>query len=354
MESNNVDNKTKVSVCVLPECYLTSHLLKPKFKVGNFTLKYVDILGIGAYGQVYKMELKNKNGHKSVVAMKLACAYEGEDKNSVKKKLYDEMKFTIAASKNNKHVIAVCDIQKCFIMELCDDDLFNAIFEHSLFQDQEKKISIALQIAHGLKGLHANNIAHHDLRPPNIFLTKNGTIKIADFGMAEYIDSQDVATFGLHYAFPPEASHYKIKRFYSEGRVEKWDIYQFGILLFELFTKKFGKEIFGKASVFERLPAFSFYTTSKPYFSVFEDFTISTDERICPFFVADDDFYGDFGSAIHSLITDMLGAKNGKLTLNPDDRISLDEIIERLTKCNKILNSHVPSELLMETFISSF
>ena len=95
------------------------------------------------------------------------------------------------------------------------------------------KINYLLQIAHGIRYLHQNNIVHLDLKPDNIMIT-NGIAKIIDFGMAEYVfgtlATRQTKCTATHR--PPEA--FGQKDIYDIGL--NFDIWSFGIIIFEVLS----------------------------------------------------------------------------------------------------------------------
>lgn len=101
----------------------------------------------------------------------------------------------------------------------------------------KKAVDYALQIAAGIEHAHRKNIIHRDIKPQNIIVSNDGTVKIVDFGIAR-MTSQTTRTIAgkdvvgsVHYLSPEQA----------RGGVEmdgRSDIYSFGVLLYEMFTGK--------------------------------------------------------------------------------------------------------------------
>lgn len=97
-------------------------------------------------------------------------------------------------------------------------------------------VDYALQIAAGIEHAHRKNIIHRDIKPQNIIVSTDGTVKIVDFGIAR-MTSQTTRTMAgkdvvgsVHYLSPEQA---------RGGHVDaRSDIYSFGILLYEMFTGK--------------------------------------------------------------------------------------------------------------------
>ena len=97
--------------------------------------------------------------------------------------------------------------------------------------DNEEALSICIQIASALENAHKNNIVHRDIKPQNILVTREGIVKVTDFGIARAATSTTVtaeSVGSVHYFSPEQA---------RGGFVDsKSDIYSLGIVLYEMVT----------------------------------------------------------------------------------------------------------------------
>ena len=152
-------------------------------------------LGNGKFGEVYKMKYKKDNRDYAVKFVQLPD-YEYERQNSDKAKNIQREQFIM---KNISHPNLVhCyetfqDNQYCyFVSELISGvDLKSYVDDFhknnpNQYISQDIVITILKQILFGLQYLHNNGIIHRDIKPDNILITHDKTIKITDFGLSAY------------------------------------------------------------------------------------------------------------------------------------------------------------------------
>ncbi|HYN42072.1 MAG TPA: protein kinase [Thermoanaerobaculia bacterium] len=122
----------------------------------------------------------------------------------------------------------------------------------------------AVEVAQGLAAAHAAGVIHRDLKPENVFLTRDGRVKLLDFGLAKLVESQGPLTFeGLDEA--ETAARLTVSgivvgtvRYMSPEQIRgaqvdhRSDIFAFGALLFEMLT---GQMAFRRPSAIESLSA---------------------------------------------------------------------------------------------------
>ena len=149
----------------------------------------------------------------------------------------------ILASINNQNIISYKDAfyddktnYLCIVMEYADDcDLeskINQKIKSSTFFTQNEVISILVQILTGLKSLHDKKIIHRDLKSANIFLNKNGIVKIGDLNVSQVI------MVGLGYT-QTGTPYYAAPEVWKDTPYDfKADIWSLGCIVYEMTCLK--------------------------------------------------------------------------------------------------------------------
>ncbi len=102
-------------------------------------------------------------------------------------------------------------------------------------QSIDEVTGITLQIAEGLHKAHENGIIHRDIKPANLFITKDGTVKILDFGLAKRMDRTQFTGIGVRFGTTDYMSPEQIK---GEKVDRRTDIWSLGVVLYEMLTKQ--------------------------------------------------------------------------------------------------------------------
>ena len=116
-------------------------------------------------------------------------------------------------------------------MELVQGITLKHYIERKGKLDVREVLNISVQIASGMGAAHANRIIHRDIKPQNVIMSRDGKVKVTDFGIAKAADSTTVTTNAagsVHYISPEQA-----RGGYSD---EKSDIYSVGITMYEMIT----------------------------------------------------------------------------------------------------------------------
>lgn len=125
------------------------------------------------------------------------------------------------------------DRMQYIVMEYIDGVTLKEYMDHQEALSWKEAIHFTTQILKALHHAHENGIIHRDIKPQNIMLLQDGTIKVTDFGIARFSDSQtrtmtDKAIGSVHYIAPEQAR--------GELTDGKTDVYSVGVMLYEMIT----------------------------------------------------------------------------------------------------------------------
>jgi serine/threonine protein kinase len=218
--------------------FLRSSVSRPTLesgtKLGDYEVE--SLVGSGGMGEVYRARDTRLNRY---VAIKVLPA----DLVSDRKQLWRfEQEARAAAALNHPNILAVYQMgehknEPYMVTELLEGETLRVRVRRGPIAPREAA-AIADQIGQGLAAAHEAGIVHRDLKPENLFVTKNGVVKILDFGLAKTVRLQRkenepateagavVGTLG--YMSPEQA-----RGFSADARS---DIFAFGVVLYEMLT----------------------------------------------------------------------------------------------------------------------
>lgn len=194
--------------------------------------KILDILGSGGMGIVYKAE--DIKLHRTV-ALKFLPQELTSDEIAKKRFLHEAQS---ASSLQHNNICTIHEIDETengqfFIaMDYYKGETLKNKIKHELLSLDEI-IKITIQIAEGLNKAHENGIIHRDIKPTNIFITKEGIVKILDFGLAKKADRSQFTTMGINLGTTDYMSPEQIK---GEKVDHRTDIWSLGTVLYEILT----------------------------------------------------------------------------------------------------------------------
>ena len=187
-------------------------------------------IGTGGMSDVYKARDNKLN---RLVAIKVLKHEFSENKSFVSKFRVEAQSAAILMHPNIVNVYDVGDEDGMYyiVMELVEGITLKQYIEKKLRLSVKETISIAIQVSMGIESAHNNHIIHRDIKPQNIIISKEGKVKVTDFGIARAATSDTItsnAMGSVHYTSPEQA-----RGGYSD---EKSDIYSLGITMFEMLT----------------------------------------------------------------------------------------------------------------------
>ena len=197
--------------------------------IGN-RYEVVEKVGTGGMADVYRAMDHRLNRY---VAVKILKNEYSEDTKFVTK-FRQEAKAVACLSHPN--VVAVYDVGEeqgmhFIVMEFVEGITLKSYIEKKGKLSVREAVGIGIQIASGLEAAHNSHIIHRDIKPQNILISRDGTAKVTDFGIAKAASSNTItasAMGSVHYISPEQA-----RGGFSD---EKSDVYSLGVTMYEMLS----------------------------------------------------------------------------------------------------------------------
>jgi eukaryotic-like serine/threonine-protein kinase len=214
-------------------------------------------LGAGGMGEVYRARDKRLGRH---VAVKVLSATFAGDRDRLRR---FEREARAVAALNHPNILAIHDVgtqpdaAPYLVSELLEGESLRQRLQKGPLSAR-KAIDYGIQIAQGLSAAHDKGIAHRDLKPENLFLTKDGLVKILDFGVATLPEVADGAeTVEARAATMPgtvlgTVGYMSPEQVRGDAADHRSDVFSLGAVLYEMFT---GRRAFIRPSAVETMNA---------------------------------------------------------------------------------------------------
>ncbi|MBR7133114.1 MAG: Stk1 family PASTA domain-containing Ser/Thr kinase [Clostridia bacterium] len=193
-----------------------------------------EIIGVGGMAVVYKARDNQEN---RTVAVKI-LKEEFVSNEEFLRRFKNESKAIAMLSHPNivkVYDVSFGDLIQYIVMEYIEGITLKEFIEREGSLRWKDAVHFTIQILKGLQHAHDKGIVHRDVKPQNIMVLSDGTIKVTDFGIARFARSDqrtitDKAIGSVHYISPEQAR--------GENTDEKADIYSVGVMLYEMLTGK--------------------------------------------------------------------------------------------------------------------
>ena len=216
------------------------------------------LLGAGGMGEVYRAR---DSALRREVAIKVLPSFVSRDPDQLRR---FEQEAQAAAALNHPNILAVhrfgiFEGAPYLVSELLEGSTLRELLRHGAISIR-KAIDYGVQIAHGLAAAHDKGIVHRDLKPENLFVTKDGRVKILDFGLAKLTQRQpgsaerdETLTAGTDPGLVMGTAGYMSPEQVRGKAVDhRTDIFAFGAILYEMLT---GTRAFHRSTSAETMTA---------------------------------------------------------------------------------------------------
>lgn len=193
-----------------------------------------ELIGVGGMAYVYKAYDRMEDRWVAIKILK----EEFSNNSDFLRRFRNESK--AIAVLNHPNIVKVYDVSfgdqiQYIVMEFIDGITLKQYIEQEGAIRWQEAVHFTSQILMALECAHEKGIIHRDIKPQNIMLLQDGTIKVADFGIARFLQSEtqtmtDKAIGSVHYIAPEQAR--------GDYITDKADIYSVGVMLYEMLTGK--------------------------------------------------------------------------------------------------------------------
>ncbi len=190
-------------------------------------------IGSGGMAVVYKARCHRLN---RLVAVKILKDDYLQDEEFKRRFHAESLAVAMLSHPNIVQVYDVFDSTEAdyIVMELIDGISLKQYMEKKGVLNWKETLHFAIQIAKALEHAHSRGIVHRDIKPHNVMVLKNGSVKVTDFGIARMMSKGNTLTKealgSVHYISPEQA---------KGGRVDnRSDIYSLGVVMYEMMTGK--------------------------------------------------------------------------------------------------------------------
>ncbi len=191
----------------------------------------IELIGSGGMANVYKAKCHRLN---RMVAVKILKSDMAENEE-IRRRFRDESR--AVAQLSHANIVNVYDVSSSgdteyIVMELIDGITLKQYMERRGQMDWRESLHFIMQIMRALEHAHSRGIVHRDIKPQNIMVLRDGSVKVADFGIACLQNNAQTLTQdalgSVHYISPEQAR--------GEHIDARSDIYSAGVVLYEMLT----------------------------------------------------------------------------------------------------------------------
>ncbi len=191
----------------------------------------IELIGSGGMANVYKAKCHRLN---RMVAVKILKSDMAENEE-IRRRFRDESR--AVAQLSHANIVSVYDVPSSgdteyIVMELIDGITLKQYMERRGQMDWRESLHFIIQIMRALEHAHSRGIIHRDIKPQNIMVLRDGSVKVADFGIACLQNNAQTLTQdalgSVHYISPEQAR--------GEHIDARSDIYSAGVVLYEMLT----------------------------------------------------------------------------------------------------------------------